>query len=764
MTVRRLAEARGIRPARASTTPSGSRCCEATGDDLDALTATADDVRRYTVGEAVSLVVNRNLTSSGSARRPPASPATFTLDDVGAIAADAWDLGATELCVQGLLPAIRRPARATSTSPARSKAAAPGMHLHAYRPQDVWDLADRGGLGLDGALAALREAGVDTVPGTGVKVLSERVRALVAPGDLEIDRWVEGDHRRAPRRVPLDVGALLRPRRDRGRAHRPPAAAPRASRTTTRGLHRVRADPAARARRRRAARRRPQRARRAPRDGRRVAPAAQRQHPAHPDPVDARRPRRRRRPAAVRRRRPRRHPARRTRAARGRHRARPRTAGDGCRGASPRGCSGRSASAPPTTASRPPTAEAADADDAASRSPSSAPASPGSAWRWRCAARAATTSSCSSGRHPSAAPGATTPTPASRATCPRTCTASPTTRTRTGRAPTRAATRSARYLERIVDDASTSATGCGSAPRCWRPSGMPRPSVWRIETVRRGRARRRRRARARVRAADRAVDPRHPGPRDLPGPAVPLGALGSRRRPRRRPRRRRRHRRERRAARARARPHCGARHALPAHARRGSCRAAAAPYSDAERAPVRRAPRRARAACAPRCTPRARRASPRDPGMPRHRRGRAGHRARPPRRRRSPTPRCAPRSPPTTRSAASGCCSRTTSTPPSPSAAVTLEASALAAVEGSTLVGRERRARIEVDALVLATGLRLDAAAVRRARPRRGRRTLAEHWSAGMTSFALDGRSRASRTCSCSTARTRRSATPRPCS
>ena len=66
------------------------------------------------------------------------------------------------------------------------------MHLHAYRPQDVWDLADRGGLGLDGALEALREAGVDTVPGTGVKVLSERVRALIAPGDLEIDRWVEG--------------------------------------------------------------------------------------------------------------------------------------------------------------------------------------------------------------------------------------------------------------------------------------------------------------------------------------------------------------------------------------------------------------------------------------------------------------------------------------------------------------------------------------------------------------------------------------------
>jgi 2-iminoacetate synthase ThiH len=167
------------------------RLLEATGDDLDVLAATADDVRRYTVGEAVTLVVNRNLTSSGLRAATSDDPATFTLDDVGAIAADAEDLGATELCVQGLLPASEDPSGYLDIARA-VKAAAPGIHLHAYRPQDVRDLADRSGLGLEGALAAMREAGVDTVPGTGVKVLSERVRRLVAPTDLEIDRWVEG--------------------------------------------------------------------------------------------------------------------------------------------------------------------------------------------------------------------------------------------------------------------------------------------------------------------------------------------------------------------------------------------------------------------------------------------------------------------------------------------------------------------------------------------------------------------------------------------
>jgi FO synthase len=188
--VRRLAEAAAADPA-ALDDAEWIALLEATGDDLHALAEIADDVRRYTVGEAVSLVVNRNLTSSGLRPAPTTDAATFTIDDVAAIAADAWDLGATELCVQGLLPATESPERYLDIARA-VKAAAPRIHLHAYRPQDVRDLADRGGLGLGGALTALREAGVDTVPGTGVKVLSERVRGLVAPGDLEIDRWIDG--------------------------------------------------------------------------------------------------------------------------------------------------------------------------------------------------------------------------------------------------------------------------------------------------------------------------------------------------------------------------------------------------------------------------------------------------------------------------------------------------------------------------------------------------------------------------------------------
>ena len=155
----------------------------ATGDELEELVARADDARRYTVGEVVTMVINRNLTTTGFGT-------AFDLDDVGAIVRDAQALGATEICVQGALPS-GVPARTYLDIARAIKAVAPDIHLHAFRPQDIDDLAVRGGLGLDGALVALREAGVDTFPGTGLKLLDDDIRERVAPSDLPAERWEE---------------------------------------------------------------------------------------------------------------------------------------------------------------------------------------------------------------------------------------------------------------------------------------------------------------------------------------------------------------------------------------------------------------------------------------------------------------------------------------------------------------------------------------------------------------------------------------------
>ncbi len=169
-----------------------------TGDELEALVHEADGLRRHLVGDVVTMVANRNVTSTGyRAAGPGDEPGEFGPDDLARIAADAAALGATELCVQGRLPQSEDPLGYLEMARI-VKDAAPGLHLHAFRPADVDDLAVRTGWSLERTVDALREAGVDTLPGTGVKVLSERVRQLVAPADLPVDRWeaiIRTEHR-----------------------------------------------------------------------------------------------------------------------------------------------------------------------------------------------------------------------------------------------------------------------------------------------------------------------------------------------------------------------------------------------------------------------------------------------------------------------------------------------------------------------------------------------------------------------------------------
>ncbi len=150
------------------------------GDELDRLAALADDLRRSVVGATVSLVVNRNL-SSDLCSDP---------DLVAQVAADAWDLGATELCIQGTAPADT-PADIYEQVAAAVKRGAPRLHLHAFRPADVLDGARRTGRSLGDHLRVLAGAGVDTVPGTGVKILDEAYRARAFPNDVPVDQWLE---------------------------------------------------------------------------------------------------------------------------------------------------------------------------------------------------------------------------------------------------------------------------------------------------------------------------------------------------------------------------------------------------------------------------------------------------------------------------------------------------------------------------------------------------------------------------------------------
>ena len=134
------------RPAALSATQALA-LITADGADLEAVCALADDVRRDTVGDDVTYVVNRNVNFTNvcytgcrfcafAQRRSDADSYSLSLEEVGRRAAEAWDVGATEVCMQGGIDP-QLPGTAYLDLARAVKAAAPGLHLHAYSPMEV---------------------------------------------------------------------------------------------------------------------------------------------------------------------------------------------------------------------------------------------------------------------------------------------------------------------------------------------------------------------------------------------------------------------------------------------------------------------------------------------------------------------------------------------------------------------------------------------------------------------------------------------------
>jgi FO synthase len=157
----------------------------ADGSQLDELCELADSLRERAVGNGLTYVVNRNLDPSAVAGPDPRSRRRLA-----ALVAEARELGATEICMQGPLPPDSDDDYLDLIAAVR--AAGPEIHLHAFRPPELLDGAARRGMPLAEFLLAAREAGLGSVPGTAARILDDEVRARLAGGpDLPVSRWVE---------------------------------------------------------------------------------------------------------------------------------------------------------------------------------------------------------------------------------------------------------------------------------------------------------------------------------------------------------------------------------------------------------------------------------------------------------------------------------------------------------------------------------------------------------------------------------------------
>ncbi|HKV42839.1 MAG TPA: CofH family radical SAM protein, partial [Blastocatellia bacterium] len=179
----------------------GLRLARATGLEVEALVLAADRVRRQRVGDVVTYVVNRNINFTNVcfvgcrfcafSRAPREGDAYFmSLEEVARRSKEAWDRGAREVCVQGGLPRGLDPYYYRDLLRA-IKQATPGMHTHAFSPMEIVYGVELTGMKLPDYLTMLKDAGLDTLPGTAAEILDDSVRHDIERIKLKVAEWVE---------------------------------------------------------------------------------------------------------------------------------------------------------------------------------------------------------------------------------------------------------------------------------------------------------------------------------------------------------------------------------------------------------------------------------------------------------------------------------------------------------------------------------------------------------------------------------------------
>jgi 7,8-didemethyl-8-hydroxy-5-deazariboflavin synthase CofH subunit len=173
----------------------------AEGDDLLGLLVAANMLRAELAGNIVTYVVNRNMNFTNIcfvgckfcafSRGPREVDSYFhSLETMAQKAREAWDLGATEVCIQGGLPHglpkfyYRDILRAI-------KDAVPQMHIHAFSPMEIVYGVELTGMPLADYLSMLRDNGLGTLPGTAAEILDDEIRHVLSANKLSTAQWIE---------------------------------------------------------------------------------------------------------------------------------------------------------------------------------------------------------------------------------------------------------------------------------------------------------------------------------------------------------------------------------------------------------------------------------------------------------------------------------------------------------------------------------------------------------------------------------------------
>jgi FO synthase len=181
-----------------------ARLFRARGHERDRVLAAADSLRREVCGDEVSYVVTRNIQytnvcyfrcgfcafSKGKlAANLRGAPYFVPHDEIVRRCREAWERGATEVCLQGgIHPAFTGD---YYLSVVRAiKDAVPGLHVHAFSALEIWQGAATLEVPLEDYLTELREAGLSSLPGTAAEILDDEVRQVICPDKVTTAQWL----------------------------------------------------------------------------------------------------------------------------------------------------------------------------------------------------------------------------------------------------------------------------------------------------------------------------------------------------------------------------------------------------------------------------------------------------------------------------------------------------------------------------------------------------------------------------------------------
>ncbi|MEX2489161.1 MAG: 5-amino-6-(D-ribitylamino)uracil--L-tyrosine 4-hydroxyphenyl transferase CofH [Pseudomonadales bacterium] len=181
------------------------RLLKARGDDFTHVCEAADQLRQEIAGEEVTYVVNRNINytnicyfkcqfcafSKGKmSENLRGRPYDLSHEEIMRRTREAWDRGATEVCLQGGIHPEYTGQTYIDICHA-VKQVVPEVHIHAFTPLEVWQGAHTLGVSVEEFLGQLKEAGLGTLPGTAAEILDDEVRATLCPDKINTSQWFE---------------------------------------------------------------------------------------------------------------------------------------------------------------------------------------------------------------------------------------------------------------------------------------------------------------------------------------------------------------------------------------------------------------------------------------------------------------------------------------------------------------------------------------------------------------------------------------------